>query len=384
MKIIFLNHHDHFRGYSMNRYANFLSDGMKKKGYDTEIWFPKPYLSKNLFPNAIKKWLQYVDQFILFPIYFLIKSTRLPKDTLYVLVDQALGMWMPLLKKKKHIVHCHDFIALKSSLGKIKENPTAWTGKIYQKLILQGFSKADNFISISINTKNELVQYLNKTPLLNEQVYNALDPSFKPGPVAKVRAILTNRLGISLKDGYILHVGGNGFYKNRDGVIAIYDAWRKLTNYPIPLLMIGYPPSCKIRNRHEVSPYKNDIHFLVDIDNPLLAKAYQGAQVFIFPSLFEGFGWPIAEAMASGCPVITTNEAPMNEVGGDAAIYIDRCPSNKEMNSWATESAKVLEHTLQIPQEDRNFLISKGLENISRFNGNTILNQIEKIYKRVK
>ncbi|CAZ95171.1 glycosyltransferase family 4 protein [Zobellia galactanivorans] len=384
MKIIFLTHHENQKGYSMTRYTNFLKEGMQKRDFDTEIWFPKTYFAKSNFPESLKKWLGYLDQFILFPIWFIQKSKRLPQDTLYVLTDQALGMWMPLIKAKKHVVHCHDFIALKSAEGKIKENPTSWSGKIYQKLILKGFSAAHNFIPISKNTQNELVQYLNKTPLLNEQVYNAIDYLFKPGSIEEARFSFKTTHKLQVKDGYILHVGGNGFYKNRKGVIAIYDAWRKQTNNPLPLLMIGYPPSSSIYSRYEVSPYKKDIHFLTDITNTQLAKAYQGARIFLFPSLFEGFGWPIAEAMACACPVITTDEAPMNEVGGDAAIYIDRCPSNKEMNSWATESAKILERTLRIPQEDRNILISKGLENVSRFNGKTILDQIEKIYKRIK
>ncbi|MDO6519617.1 glycosyltransferase [Zobellia uliginosa] len=384
MTIIFLTHHENFKGYSMTRYTEFLKEGMQTKGYNSEIWNPKPYLSKAIFPESLKKWLTYIDQFILFPLWFIVKSKRLSHNTLYVLTDQALGIWMPLIKNKKHIVHCHDFIALKSSLGKIKENPTSWTGKIYQKLILKGFSKADNFISVSKHTQHELIGFLKREPVINEQIYNALDPMFQPSSADKARAMISEHLKLDLSQGYLLHVGGNGFYKNRKGVIALYSTWRTLTKNSLPLLMIGYPPSNTIYEAYTTSDFKDDIHFITDADNDFLLKSYQGASIFLFPSLFEGFGWPIAEAMASGCPVITTNEAPMNEVGGDAAIYIDRCPSNEAMNSWATESAKVLEQTLQIPKEDRNILTLKGQENVSRFNGNMILDQIEEIYKRIE
>ncbi|MBD0850779.1 glycosyltransferase [Maribacter arenosus] len=383
MKIIFLNHHEDFQSFSMVRYASFLNEGMRHRGHNTEIWAPKPFLSNNNLPEGIKKWLRYLDSFVLFPLRFKIQSRKLPKDTLYVLIDQALGMWMPLLRNKKHVVHCHDFIALKSALGQIKENPTSGTGKTYQRLILKGFSKADNFICISENTHSELLRFLDKDPIRVEQVYNALDPAFKPGNIEEARRLVGNFVKQDLKEGYILNVGGNGFYKNRIGVIAIYTAWRKQTQSSLPLLMIGYRPSASIQAHFEASPYKKDIHFLVQVSQELLLKGYQGASVFVFPSLAEGFGWPIAEALAAGCPTITTDAAPMNEVGGKAATYIERCPSYGEIPIWAAESAKVLEATLQMGTKERAVMIQKGLDNALRFKEDKILDRLEGIYNDI-
>ncbi|MGY8914247.1 MAG: glycosyltransferase family 4 protein [Flavobacteriales bacterium] len=385
MKIIFLIHLEKTLGYSMERYTRFLSNGMTSRGHEVDIWGPKLYLSKYNIPNWINKWLRYLDQYVLFPISFKRKSKDLPKETLFVLIDQALGIWMPLLQHKKHVVHCHDFIALKSALGTIKENATSWSGKIYQRLILKGFSKAHNFISVSKNTKAELIQFLEKKPSLNEQVYNALDPIFVPGSEPEARRILGNHLNVDLEQGYILHVGGNTFYKNRVGVIEVYNAWRKKSNKNLSLLLVGgsQQPTGKVLAHYERSPYKQDIYFLPRVDDQLLLNAYQGATVFVFPSLLEGFGFPIAEAMASGCPVITTNEAPMNEVGGSAALYIERCPNDDAMQSWAIESAKVLEKIVQLNSEERAQLIRKGLINAERFKGDTILDSIEHIYKEI-
>lgn len=383
MKIIFLTHHEHFRGYSMKRYCSFLSDGLQSKGHETKIVSPKAILSKDGMPKEIKKWLRYIDSFVLFPLWLLIESKKLPKSTLYVITDQALGMWMPILKRKKHIVHCHDFTALKSSLGLIIENPISWTGKIYQNLIRKGFLNADNFICISKNTEKELVHFLHKTPKKIKQVYNALDPMFKTGNIFEARNYVSQFLDVDVSKGYLMHVGGNDFYKNRTGVIALYDAWRKQTNIPLPLLMIGYEPSELILKSYKLSPYKKDIHFLIRVENELLLKAYQGCRLFLFPSLAEGFGWPVAEAMASGCPVITTNEAPMNEVGGDAALYIERCPSPDKVLIWANESAKVLETTLQLSEKEKEILIQKGLRQSELFGKEEILDQIESFYKEI-
>jgi glycosyltransferase involved in cell wall biosynthesis len=383
LKIIFLTHHPGFRGYSMTRYTQFLYNGFKKRGHNVEEWAPHTILAKTYMPEKIQKWLRYIDSFMIFPIWVFLKTKTLPTNTLYVLIDQALGIWMPLLKNKNHVVHCHDFIALKSAMGDIKENPTSWTGKQYQSLIFNGFSKAENFICISNKTKQDLLHFLNKRPRKIEQVYNAIDPLFKTGSIINARKCITNFLNLDVKKGYLLHVGGNGFYKNRTGVIALYTAWRKQTNSPLPLLMIGYEPSLEIRKTYNASPYKENIHFLVGIENDLLLKAYQGANLFMFPSLTEGFGWPIAEAMASGCPVITTDAAPMNEVGGTAAVYIKRCPAPDKILTWANESAKVIETTLQLNEKERDTLILKGLERTKIFKEEAILNQIETFYKGI-
>ena len=383
MKIIFLNHHSFFTGYSMHRYSQFLKEGMASRGHDAQIWAPKPILANKGIPKSLNKWLRYLDQFLLFPFIFKIRSRNQPKDTLYVLVDQALGMWMPMLKDKKHVVHCHDFTALKSSLGIIAENPTSFSGKKYQSLILKGFRKANNFIAISKNTKRELEQFLDKEARRVEQVYNALDPSFAVGPKETARKYLEDYLGLDLSNGYLLHVGGNDFYKNRIGVIAIYEAWRKTSKNYLPLLLIGYEPAVHIQEKYEASTFKKDIHFLVRVKDDLLINAYQGASFLLFPSLMEGFGWPIAEAMASGCPVITTGEAPMNEVGGDAALYIPRCPHPSLRDEWAKECAKVVEECMNLTPSKRNELIEKGIQNAKRFDAELILNQLEEIYTNI-
>jgi glycosyltransferase involved in cell wall biosynthesis len=263
------------------------------------------------------------------------------------------------------------------------ENPTSWTGKKYQNLILKGFSKATNFICISKNTEKELLLFLNKTPKKIEQVYNALDPVFKPGNILEARNYVSQFLDVDVSKGYLMHVGGNDFYKNRTGVIALYDAWRKQTKNSLPLLMIGYEPSEIILKSYELSMYKEDIHFLIRVENELLLKAYQGCSLFLFPSLTEGFGWPVAEAMASGCLVITTNEAPMNEVGGDAAVYIERCPAPDKVLPWANESAKVIESSLNLTEKEHNSKIEKGLKQARKFSEDLILNQIEIFYKSI-
>jgi glycosyltransferase involved in cell wall biosynthesis len=111
--------------------------------------------------------------------------------------------------------------------------------------------------------------------------------------------------------------------------------------------------------------------------------AYAGATVFLFPSLAEGFGWPIAEAMASGCPVITTQEAPMTEVGAAAAFYLPRRPATGTAAAWASAGAHVVQQVVALSTAERQAVVAAGLANARRFEPAVALDQMETIYKAI-
>ncbi|MBA4058378.1 MAG: mannosyl transferase, partial [Marivirga sp.] len=336
MNLVFFAHPTFLGHQSMPRFAKMLADGMSKRGHSTEIWMPKPaFVNLNSKP-LIKKWLGYLDQYMVFPGEVKREAKRCPPDSLFVFTDQALGPWVPLLANRPHVIHCHDFMALRSALGEIPENPTGWTGRQYQQLIRRGFSSGKHFISVSEKTRQDLHRYLTGTPLSSDVVYNGFHQSFILHEVMSARNLFGKRVNLDLKAGYILHVGGNLWYKNRKGVIDIYDALRAGGKHHLPLLLIGEQPSQELLDRSNNSEFKSDIFWLGGIEDEFVKLAYSGASVFLFPSLGEGFGWPIAEAMASGCPVITTDEAPMTEVAGKAGFLIPRRPNTMEgVQDWA-------------------------------------------------
>jgi glycosyltransferase involved in cell wall biosynthesis len=383
MNLVFFAHPDFLEHQSMPRYAGMLAKGMSDRGHSINMWAPRPRFFKILSWKLMRKWLGYIDQFIIFPMEVRSRMKKQGDDTLFVFTDHALGPWVPLVCHKPHVIHCHDFLAQRSALGEIPENPIGITGRLYQKYIRRGYSKGKHFVSGSENTKKDLHQLL-PDALTSVVIYNGLNQNYTLNDAKIARASLGKKLGMSLDAGFLLHVGGNMFYKNRVGVIEIYNAWRNQFQQDLPLLLIGEAPSESLKKVYENSPFKNSIHFLEGLGDQLVRIAYSGATVFLFPSLAEGFGWPIAEAMASGCPVITTNEAPMTEVAGDAGFLIPRRPIEKERAIvWAQNAAKTVNRVVTLSEEEHRAVVVAGILNAKRFDPNVALDRIEAVYKRI-
>lgn len=152
---------------------------------------------------------------------------------------------------------------------------------------------------------------------------------------------------------YFLHVSQyNPSIYNKKNLPRILEAYKKLTISPKPYLVLvipGYPKTI-------------DIDGVIPIRRPLptveLTKLYRGALAFIFPSLHETFGMPILEAMASGCPVITSNVTACPEVVGDAALLV---------NPYSTKSIAEAMELIATDDNLRRKLIAKGLERAKEF-----------------
>ncbi len=384
MHIIFLTHPNFLGHQSMPRFAKMLTEGMEKRAHRVETWSPKATFYNLPFPKALKKWLGYLDQYMVFPSQVSKKLKGTKKDMLFVLTDHALGPWVPLVVHLPHVIHCHDFLAQQSALGLIPENPTSWTGKQYQAYIRRGYTKGKNFISVSKKTQQDLHTFIDPATIESTVVYNGLNKSFKVKDVVEARMEISQKTGLNLAKGYLLHIGGNQWYKNRVGVIEIYDAWRELSKSSLPLLLIGESPDEKLNYRINQSNYKSSIYSFSNIEDSSINAAYSGASIFLFPSLAEGFGWPIAEAMACGCPVITTNKAPMTEVAGNAGFLTAKQPTDSiNIKIWAQNAAKTVEEIIAFPLEERLNAVKMGIENAKRFNTDHALDEIEQIYQHI-
>lgn len=386
MKIILFTHPTFLAHQSMPRFAQMIMDGMKDKGHDINSWSPKPLFFKLAVKKPIlEKWLGYLDQYLVFPIEVKLKLLSCSKEVLFVFSDNALGPWIPLVKKRHHVVHCHDFLAQQSAFGLLPENKTGISGKYYQKFIRWGYRKAHNFICISKKTQADLDLLLTKTPKISKVVYNGLNQNFEPAKnLIALRELLANRYSIDLLKGYILHVGGNAFYKNKIGVIEIYEQWAKDFKVEVPLILVGEPPTDEMITLKEKSIVSKSIYFITNTTDLQLQEFYQGASVLLFPSLYEGFGWPIVEAMASGSLVITTNEDPMKEVAADAGFYLPKKPNDTEqLLHWKIGAAKELEKVMQLDSTELEDAVQKSIMRSKKFSAQGFIDSIEAIYLEI-
>jgi glycosyltransferase involved in cell wall biosynthesis len=193
-----------------------------------------------------------------------------------------------------------------------------WSDRVYVRLLLPLYARAaDCVITVSQTSRDDLAPLLGVskdhfriTPHGAKEIY--LDP-VPAGRKAEVRA----RYG--LEGDFVLHVGLVWGAKNYD----IFPEVLERVNDERPMVLAHAGRAYRWGDAEasaERSPYLRELGFVPDED---LAALYQSAVALVFPSLYEGFGIPLVEAMASGCPVITSGWGAMKEVTGDAALHVD-------------------------------------------------------------
>ncbi len=366
----------------MPRFAQMLRSAYEARGFAVETWMPTARFYR-LFGSRLAKWGGYIDQYLIFPmrVRSLLKSAS--PDSLFIFCDQALGPWIPLVKERPHVVHAHDLLSLRSALGEIPENATSFSGRVYQKYIRRGFQQARHFISVSKKTREDLHRYGGVTPLTSEVVYNGLNFPYGPIAESEARRILGEAGLPGCPGGIVLHVGGAQWYKNRLGILAVYSRYVIDTVDPLPLWCIGPPPQGAVAEALRKVPGKGRVLFFQNLENRTLQAAYSVARAFLFPSFGEGFGWPLVEAQACGCPVITTDEAPMNEVAGTTARYIPRLERAADIERWALLGAAALQELLALSAVERERLAQRGRAWTQQFDASKAIDKYLEIYKRV-
>ena len=367
MKILLIGNYKPDKQQSMLRYLSLMDYELKKLGYDIEKIQPKPFFGKFTFgPNLLTKWLGYIDKFITFP--FVLLKIRKNYDLVHIL-DHSNAMYTFWLRNKKCIVTFHDAIGIKSSTGEIKEFRSSLTGKILQKWVLSGLKKAKMIISVSKFSEDELKELLaDKAESIQLKViHNGLNFPFKKD---KGTENYHSRWSFISKP-YIINVGNNHERKNRKGVLKAFteisDKWNG------SLVFVGPELSPELTNLAKSLGIKNKIHVLTNADNASLEALYSHAYALLFPSLYEGFGWPIIEAQACECPVVCSDCGPFPEIVKNSALM---CELN-DIKGFA-------ENLLKLQNEDlRKDIIAKGVENVNRFSPQEMAKKYGEAYLEV-
>lgn len=381
MTILFLTNPDVVDSQSMPRFADMVIGGMKQRGHAVKTLTSKARFSRFSSRPFLRKWLSYFDRFVFFRKQLADVRASLSENTLVVCLDQALGPWLPFFRDVPLVTHCHDLLSIRAARSEFPHTCISSTGKVYNRYIHHGLRSCAHFVAVSDATKRDIDRLLSDGVQTSRVVYNGFNGSFSPGDPFEAQRSLTTRLRVTLDHGYLLHVGGNNWYKNKLGVVKLYEAWRRYAGVDTPLLLVGPKPSGSVARAIEGSEFSSEIHTLDVVEDDLLLAAYRGARALLFPSIAEGFGWPIAEAMACGCPVVTTGLAPMTEVGAEDAYYIPVMPAAEgDVSEWAQAAATVIQRAVEAQQCDRIRLMQVAETVRQRFSTENALNQIETIY----
>jgi len=383
VRIVLLAHPSFMTSQSMPRFAGMLRSAYEARGHQVQVWAPPARLSAWIQRGALRKWAGYVDQYLLFGWWLRGAVAREPADTLFVLTDQAQGPWVPRLKDRPHVVHVHDLLALRSALGEIPQNPTRFTGRLYQRFIRHGYQHARHFICISQRTREDLLRLSQLQADTCEVVHNGMNHPYQPMTTEAATHMLEAAGHAVPEEGMLLHISGGSWYKNVPGVLALYAQYVRSQQQPLPLWLVGVPQSPAIQKAVDALPPTAQIRFLYNLDNTALQATYSLARALLFPSLAEGFGWPIIEAQACGCPVVTTDDAPMNEIGGPESCYLPLLKAGDNIDTWAAHGAQVLHALLDVSGGERRRRAAACVAWSRRFEASRAIDQYLRIYARL-
>lgn len=234
--------------------------------------------------------------------------------------------------------------------------------------------QAARIITVSEASKRDILTYFNIPPEKIEVIYNGIDERFwippSPEDIERVRE------RYQLNDPFILYAGNIRPHKNLERLIEVCQLLRREGFDHLKLLIIGDEISKYATLRRAVHRHKlhKHVRFLGFVPDQTLAALYRLAAVFVFPSLYEGFGLPPLEAMASGTPVVTSNVSSLPEVVGDAALLVD--PYDCEAIAGAVRMVLT-------DQALRDDLASRGLARAREFSWAKAAERVRAIYGEV-
>lgn len=245
------------------------------------------------------------------PIYSIVEQlkilSKIPKDTSLLWSPHYN---IPLFYRGRLLVTVHDVFHLAMP---------QYVGGLHKRLYAKGMfaavkQKADKIICVSEFTKRELVRLVGVDPNKIRVIYNGVDKSWF--------GIKANRC--PHEKPYLLFVGNVKPHKN---LVLLLEAFESImAGIPQDLIIVGKKEGFIIGDKivqEKAVKLGDRVHFTGYVNDEVLKQYYAHAEALVFPSLYEGFGLPPLEAMACGCPVISSNVVSLPEVCGDAVIYCD-------------------------------------------------------------
>ena len=306
------------------------------------------------------------------PNYSLREQIRVP----WVLLRERPDVYhaphyiLPAGVRCRSVVTIHDCIHL--MFPQYLPNKAAYA---YAKASMWAAARRSHCIlTVSEASKRDILHFFNVPPEKIEVVYNAIDEHFWVRPQEEDVARVRERY--QLDHQFVLYVGNIKPHKNLVRLIEAFADLRRGEFEEVKLLIIGdeiskLPALRRAVHRHKLHKH---VRFLGYLSDQTLAILYRLASAFAFPSLYEGFGLPPLEAMASGTPVVTSNVSSLPEVAGGAAVLVDPY----DVDSIADGLRRVLSDPALAAEMRR-----KGLERAREFSWARSVEKTRSIYQQI-
>jgi glycosyltransferase involved in cell wall biosynthesis len=307
---------------SMQRFATMILRHLTAAGVPAELIHPQPCFGKIQFAGRfVAKWLGYFDKFVLFPRR--LKEKLCAGVSLIHICDHGNAMYQADAGNVPVVVTCHDLLAVRGALGETADFPASVTGKYLQRWIVASLRKVDAVTCVSPATLRDAERIVGQQGGRPQfaLIPHGLNYPYRKQSPEKARAQLACLPQLDPGRLFALHVGSNLRTKNREGVLRIFA--RTKHEWAGQMVFAGQKLTPELRSLGQRLGVMERVVEVEEPPNELLEALYNGAVVLLYPSRFEGFGWPIIEAQACGCPVICSQREPMSEVGGLAALTAD-------------------------------------------------------------
>ena len=347
-----------------------MLQGLSAAGIAARLITPSPRLGKfRAAGSFVAKWLGYIDKFVLFPRK-LRASIACENPAVVHICDHSNAMYDGWIGSVPVVVTCHDLLAVRGALGEETNCPASLTGKILQRWILRGLRRADEVVCDSLATETDARRLVSRgsKPKI-DLVHLGLNYPFSRLPETEITSRVAKIPHLDQTRPFVLHVGSNLRRKNRDGALRIFALCKEKWN--ARLVFVGEALTPELLTLAESLGISDRLAQVPDASDELLEALYNRAVALLYPSRFEGFGWPVIEAQACGCPVVCSNSGPLPEAAGDAGLYHD--PDDE--TGFAADLLR-----LGDPAE-RAIWSEKSLRNAERFSTKRMVSQYIDIYR---
>ncbi len=356
LRVLLVRNYAPDRQESMLRFADCLASSLTAAGVAVEGIAPDARIARNRdISGGLGKWLAYLDKFVLFPRVLRRKTSSLPPRSVVHICDHSNAMYVTATRARRTLVTCHDLLAVRGALGDDVDCPASATGKILQKWILSSLGKSHAVVCDSTATLEDFKRLQPSFQGIRRVILLGQNGSFSRLTSDETTRRLAGHPRLVGTIPYLLHVGSGIKRKNREGILRVFA--RIAGDWPGNLVFAGGPLT------HEQSALARELGVqdrvisVTNMADAVLEALYNRAFALFFPSTSEGFGWPVVEAQACGCPVITSDRTSLPEVAGPGALIRDP----KDEAGYAADILALCDPS------KRAAVVAAGTANASRF-----------------